>query len=178
MTSASYPNTQLFIDGVWGPSAAGRTIPVVNPATGKEIGTVAFAEKADLDRALEAADKGFKVWRKTSAFDRAKLMRKAAALLRERAEAIAPIMTMENGKTLSEAKGEVMAGADVIEWFAEEARRIYGETIPSPWPDARIVVTREPVGVCAAITPWNFPAGEPRPPMSAHGSCDAGTSSC
>ncbi len=160
MTSASYPNTQLFIDGVWGPSAAGRTIPVVNPATGKEIGTVAFAEKADLDRALEAADKGFKVWRKTSAFDRAKLMRKAAALLRERAEAIAPIMTMENGKTLSEAKGEVMAGADVIEWFAEEARRAYGRVIPARSEGVYQLVVKEPVGPVAAFTPWNFPINQ------------------
>jgi succinate-semialdehyde dehydrogenase/glutarate-semialdehyde dehydrogenase len=155
-----YPNTQLFINGVWGPSAAGRTIPVVNPATGKEIGTVAYAGTADLDRALEAVDKGFKVWRKNSAFERSKIMRKAAALLRERAEAIAPVMTMENGKTLSEAKGEVLAGADVIEWFAEEARRAYGRVIPARSEGVYQLVVKEPVGPVAAFTPWNFPINQ------------------
>src|SRR4051812_49331585 len=112
-----YPNTQLFIDGVWGPSQSGRTLPVVNPATGEQIGTVAYAERPDLDRALEAADKGFKVWRRMSAFDRSKIMRKAANLMRERVDTIAPMLTMEQGKTLPEAKGEVLAGADMIDWF-------------------------------------------------------------
>jgi succinate-semialdehyde dehydrogenase / glutarate-semialdehyde dehydrogenase len=155
-----YPNTQLFINGVWGASAAGRTIPVVNPSTGKEIGTVAYAGIADLDRALEAANKGFKVWRKVSAFERSKIMRKAAALLRERADAIAPILTMENGKTLSEAKGEVLAGADVIEWFAEEARRAYGRVIPARAEGVYQLVVKEPVGPVAAFTPWNFPINQ------------------
>jgi succinate-semialdehyde dehydrogenase / glutarate-semialdehyde dehydrogenase len=155
-----YPSTQLFIDGAWGPSAAGRTIPVVNPATGKEIGTVAFADKADLDRALEAADKGFKAWRKISAFDRSKVMRKAAGLLRERAETIAPILTMENGKTLSEAKGEILAAADTIEWFAEEARRAYGRVIPARAEGVYQLVVKEPVGPVAAFTPWNFPVNQ------------------
>jgi succinate-semialdehyde dehydrogenase/glutarate-semialdehyde dehydrogenase len=155
-----YPNTQLFINGAWGASAAGRTIPVVNPATGKEIGTVAYAGAADLDRALEAADKGFKVWRKVSAFERSKIMRKAAALMRERADAIAPILTMENGKTLSEAKGEVLAGADVIEWFAEEARRAYGRVIPARAEGVYQLVVKEPVGPVAAFTPWNFPINQ------------------
>jgi len=155
-----YPNTQLFIDGAWGPSADGRTIPVVNPATGKEIGTVAYAGKADLDRALEAADKGFKAWRKISAFDRSKMMRKAAALLRERTDAISPVMTMENGKTLSEAKGEILAAADTIEWFAEEARRAYGRVIPARAEGVYQLVVKEPVGPVAAFTPWNFPINQ------------------
>jgi succinate-semialdehyde dehydrogenase/glutarate-semialdehyde dehydrogenase len=155
-----YPNTQLFINGAWGASAAGRTIPVVNPSTGKEIGTVAYAGTADLDRALEAADKGFKVWRKVSAFERSKIMRKAAALMRERADAIAPILTMENGKTLSEAKGEVLAAADVIEWFAEEARRAYGRVIPARAEGVYQLVVKEPVGPVAAFTPWNFPINQ------------------
>jgi succinate-semialdehyde dehydrogenase/glutarate-semialdehyde dehydrogenase len=155
-----YPNTQLFIDGAWGPSAGGRTLPVVNPATGKEIGTVAYAGKADLDRALEAADKGFKAWRKVSAFDRSKIMRKAAALLRERTDAISPVLTMENGKTVSEAKGEILAAADTIEWFAEEARRAYGRVIPARAEGVYQLVVKEPVGPVAAFTPWNFPVNQ------------------
>jgi succinate-semialdehyde dehydrogenase / glutarate-semialdehyde dehydrogenase len=162
-----YPNTQLFIDGAWGPSGSKRTIPVVNPATGKEIGTVAYADKADLDRALEAADKGFKAWRKISAFDRSKIMRKAAELLRERAAAIAPIMTMENGKTVGEAKTEVMSGADVIEWFAEESRRAYGRVIPARAEGVYQLVVKEPVGPVAAFTPWNFPINQVVRKMSA-----------
>ena len=105
-----YQDVSLFIDGTWTAAAAGRTLPVVNPATGEVIGTVAHAARADLDRALEAADKGFSAWRKVSAFDRSKVMRKAADLLRERADAIAPLLTMEQGKPLAEAKGEVLAG--------------------------------------------------------------------
>ena len=152
-----YPNTQLFIDGAWAPAASGRTLPVVNPASGEQIGTVAHAERADLDRALEAVAKGFKVWRKTSAFDRSKIMRKAANLLRERAEAIAPLMTQEQGKTLAEAKGEILAGADTIDWFAEEARRAYGRVIPARAEGVYQLVIKEPVGPVAAFSPWNFP---------------------
>src|ERR1700760_4366779 len=114
-----YSDVSLFIDGAWGPAAAGRTIDVVNPATGEKIGTIPHAATSDLDRALEAADKGFRTWRKVSAFDRSKVMRKAADILRERADRIATLMTMEQGKPLPEAKMEVMAGADVIDWFAE-----------------------------------------------------------
>ena len=155
-----YPNTQLFIDGAWAPAASGRTLPVVNPASGEQIGTVAHAERADLDRALEAVAKGFKVWRKTSAFDRSKIMRKAANLLRERAEAIAPLMTQEQGKTLAEAKGEILAGADTIDWFAEEARRAYGRVIPARAEGVYQLVIKEPVGPVAAFSPWNFPINQ------------------
>ncbi len=155
-----YPNISLFIDGQWAPSAAGRTLPVVNPATGAQIGTVAHAEKADLDRALEAADKGFKKWRRVSAFDRYKIMRKAADLLRERADAIAPLMTMEQGKPLPEARAEVMAGADIIDWFAEEARRTYGRVVPPRAENVYQLVIKEPVGPVAAFTPWNFPINQ------------------
>ena len=152
-----YPNTQLYINGVWGPSASGRTLPVVNPATGKQIGTLAYAERADLDRALEAAAAGFKAWRKVSAFERSKIMRKAANLMRERADAIAPILTMENGKTLTEAKAEILSSADIIEWFAEEARRAYGRVIPARAEGVYQLVVKEPVGPVVAFTPWNFP---------------------
>ena len=105
-----HSDVSLFIDGNWTKAAAGRTIPVVNPATGEDIGTVAHADKNDLDRALEAADKGFRTWRKVSAFDRSKIMRNAANLLRERADAIAPMLTLDQGKPLAEAKGETLAG--------------------------------------------------------------------
>ena len=155
-----YPNVSLFIDGAWTQAAAGRTLPVVSPASGDSIGTVAHAERADLDRALEAADKGFRIWRKVSAFDRSKVMRKAADLLRDRADAIAPLLTMEQGKPLPEAKGEVLAGADVIDWFAEEARRTYGRVIPARAEGVYQLVVKEPVGPVAAFTPWNFPINQ------------------
>jgi succinate-semialdehyde dehydrogenase / glutarate-semialdehyde dehydrogenase len=155
-----YSDVSLFIDGNWTKAAAGRTIPVVNPATGEDIGTVAHADKNDLDRALDAADKGFRAWRKVSAFDRSKIMRKAANLLRERADVIAPLLTLEQGKTLPEAKGETLAGADVIDWFAEEARRAYGRVIPARTEGVYQLVVKEPVGPVAAFTPWNFPINQ------------------
>ena len=155
-----YPSTQLYINGNWGPGASGRTLPVVNPATGGEIGTVAYAERADLDRALDAAEQGFKAWRKVSAFERSRLMRKAANLFRERAEAIAPMLTMEQGKPLAEARQEVLAGADVIDWFAEEGRRAYGRVIPARSEGVYQLVIKEPVGPVAAFTPWNFPINQ------------------
>jgi succinate-semialdehyde dehydrogenase/glutarate-semialdehyde dehydrogenase len=150
----------LFIDGVWTKAAGGRTIPVVNPATGEPIGTVAHADRSDLDRALDAADKGFRAWRKVSAFDRSKIMRKAANLLRERVDAIAPLLTLEQGKPLGDSKGETLAGADVIDWFAEEARRTYGRVIPARAEGVYQLVVKEPVGPVAAFTPWNFPINQ------------------
>lgn len=155
-----YPNVQLLIDGQWRNAAAGQSLPVVNPATGETIGTVARAERADLDRALEAASRGFQVWRKTGAFDRYKMMRKAADLFRERAEKIATLMTMEQGKPLGEAKAEVLAGADIIDWFAEEGRRAYGRVVPARAQGIYQLVLREPVGPVAAFTPWNFPINQ------------------
>ena len=155
-----YPEVQLFVDGAWTKAAAGRFLDVMNPSTGEPVGKVAHADRADLDRALEAADKGFKAWRKVSAFDRSKVMRKAANLLRERADTIAPLLTMEQGKPLAEAKGEVLAGADVIDWFAEEARRTYGRVIPARAEGVYQLVVKEPVGPVAAFTPWNFPINQ------------------
>ena len=155
-----YQDVSLFIDGAWTRAASGRSLPVLNPATGDVVGTVAHAERADLDRALSAAEKGFSAWRKVSAFDRSKVMRKAANLLRERVDAIAPLLTMEQGKPLPEAKGEVMAGADVIDWFAEEARRTYGRVIPARAEGIYQLVVKEPVGPVAAFTPWNFPINQ------------------
>ena len=155
-----YPNTSLFIDGNWSASASGRTIPVLNPATGEEVGQVAHADTADLDRALKAAQKGFQVWKKMSAFDRYKIMRKAADILRSRVDAIAPIMSIEQGKPVVEAKGETALAPDLIDWFAEEGRRTYGLTIPPRAEGVQQLVFKEPVGPVAAFTPWNFPINQ------------------
>src|SRR4029077_12684474 len=144
----------------WCAAASGRTLPVMNPATGKQIGTLAHAEKADLDRALEAASKGFAAWRKISAFERYKIMRKAANLMRERLDLIATLMTMEQGKTVAEAKGEILNGCDTIDWFAEEARRTYGRVIPAGAEGVYQLVVKEPVGPVAAFSPWNFPINQ------------------
>ena len=157
----TYPNTQLFINGEWQDSADGRSLPVFNPATGKEIGRVAQAGKADLDRALAAAQKGFETWRDMAAADRAKIMRTAASLIRERAGEIAPLLTQEQGKPLAEAKGETLAAADLIDWVADEGLRVYGRLLPSRGkPELRQMVVKDPVGPVAAFTPWNFPINQ------------------
>lgn len=156
-----YPHTRLFIDGQWQDGSDGRSLPVLNPATGLEIGRVARATRTDLDRALASASRGFAVWRDTTAAERSKVMRRTAALLRERVDAIAPILTQEQGKPLAEARGEVLAGADIVEWFAEEGFRIYGRIVPSRGPmQLRQMVLRDPVGPVAAFTPWNFPINQ------------------
>jgi succinate-semialdehyde dehydrogenase / glutarate-semialdehyde dehydrogenase len=156
----AYPNVQLHINGAWRPARSGRTLPVLNPATEEVIGTCAHAGKDDLDEALEAAAKGFAVWKKVSAYERAKLMRKAADILRSRADEIARLMTMEQGKPMPEAKMETLAGADIIDWFAEEARRAYGRVIPARAEGVYQLVVKEPVGPVAAFTPWNFPINQ------------------
>ena len=156
-----YPNTQLFIDGVWLDAQDGRTQAVLNPATGQEIGRVSHAGKADLDQALQAAQKGFETWRDMSPAERSKIMRRAAGLMRERAADIAQIMTQEQGKPLVEAKGEAMVAAELIEWFAEEGFRVYGRIVPSRTSLAmRQMVLRDPLGPVAAFTPWNFPINQ------------------
>lgn len=155
-----YQDVLLHIDGQWRAATGGRTIPVLNPATEEQIGTVPHANESDLDEALAAAERGFAVWKKVSAFDRSKLMRKAADLLRSRADDIARLMTLEQGKPLPEAKMEVMAGADTIDWFAEEARRAYGRVVPARAEGVYQLVIKEPVGPVAAFTPWNFPINQ------------------
>lgn len=157
---AAYPDTQLFINGQWTPGVSGRVIPVENPATGQKIGKLAFAEKVDLDRALDAAAQGFQTWRQVSAYERAKLMRGAATLLRERAEAIARNLTLEQGKPLAQARLEVSNGADTIDWFAGEAPRIYGRLIAPRSGNVVQTVVAEPVGPVAAFAPWNFPINQ------------------
>jgi succinate-semialdehyde dehydrogenase / glutarate-semialdehyde dehydrogenase len=157
---SAYPDTQLFIDGKWSPGASGRTIPIENPSTGQTIGQLAYAEKADLDRALAAAAKGFQSWRKVSAHERAKLMRAAASLLRERAESIARLLTLEQGKPIAQARMELAACADIIDWFAGEAPRIYGRLIAARSGDVVQTVVAEPVGPVVAFAPWNFPVNQ------------------
>lgn len=160
MTSSvkPYPDTQIYVDGAW--RAGARTIPVVDPATEAEIGRLSLASEQDLSDAADASARAFREWRKVSAYERSKLMRRAAQLLRERADEIAAIMTREQGKPLAEAKVETLAGADIIDWFAEEGRRTYGRLIPSRSDAVRQLVTREPVGPVAAFTPWNFPLNQ------------------
>ena len=165
--ASSYGNTHLFIDGKWCEAQAGKSIAVVNPATGLEIGRVAHAEKADLDAALAAAQKGFEIWRNTSAYERSKIMRKAAGLMRERATAIGALMTQEQGKPVAEAVIEAMTSADIIEFFAEEGRRVYGRIVPPRAANVQQEVHKQPVGVVAAFTPWNFPINQIVRKMSA-----------
>jgi succinate-semialdehyde dehydrogenase/glutarate-semialdehyde dehydrogenase len=160
MTTPSYPDTRLLIDGEWCDAASGKTQDVINPATGQPIGKVAFAATADLDRALDAAQRGFEAWRRIPANERAATMRRAAGLLRERAADIARILTLEQGKPFVEARGEVLAGADIIEWFADEGRRVYGRIVPSRNLAAQQLVLKEPLGPVAAFTPWNFPINQ------------------
>ncbi|HUB94309.1 MAG TPA: NAD-dependent succinate-semialdehyde dehydrogenase [Stellaceae bacterium] len=158
--ASSYPEISLHIDGAWVKGARGKSEPVLNPASGEAIGQVPHADRDDLDRALAAAAKGFAQWRKVSAHDRYKLMRKAADNLRASADAIAEAMTMEQGKPLVEARLETLAGADIIDWFGEEARRAYGRIIPARADGVQQLVMKEPVGPVAAFTPWNFPINQ------------------
>lgn len=156
----TYPDVKLLINGEWRDAIGGETIPVIDPATEEVIGKIAHARKADLDLALEAANKGFKVWRDTSPLDRSKLMRKAADILRSRVEDIAFMMTREQGKPIAQAKMEVMGAADTIDWFAEEARRTYGQIIPARFAGVSQLAIKVPVGPVAAFTPWNFPINQ------------------
>ena len=156
-----YPDTRLFIAGEWLDAADGRTLAVLNPANGKEIGRVAHAGRADLDAALAAAQKGFETWREMAPAARSKIMRGAAGLMRARAGEIARVLTQEQGKPLAEAEGEAKAAADIIEWFAEEGFRVYGRIVPSRGNLAiRQMVLKDPVGPVAAFTPWNFPINQ------------------
>jgi succinate-semialdehyde dehydrogenase/glutarate-semialdehyde dehydrogenase len=156
-----YTDLALHIGGNWQGGDGRKGEDVVNPATEKPLARLPHASQSDLDAALAAAEKGFKVWRATSAYDRAKVLRKAASLVRERAEVIARIMTQEQGKVFGESRLEVLTTADIIEWFAEEGRRAYGRIIPGRVKNTRQIVVQEPVGVVAAFTPWNFPTLTP-----------------
>ncbi|WP_428149784.1 NAD-dependent succinate-semialdehyde dehydrogenase [Brevundimonas sp.] len=168
MTEAfTYPAPKLFIAGVWRMAGGGSTQPVLNPATGETIGDLPVADEADLDEALAAADAGFKIWRKTSAYDRARILHDAARLMRERSRYIGSVSTTEQGKPLAESSAEAMACADIFDWFAEEARRAYGRIVPSKHPGVRHMVFKEPIGPVAAFAPWNFPTTIPSRKMAA-----------
>ena len=156
-----YSDLKLYIDGQWLNGEGRKGEDVVNPATGKVLAQLPHASKADLDSALGAAQKGFQVWKSTSAYERGKIMRKAADLLRERVEHVATAQTMEQGKSINESRIEVMTSADIIDWYAEEGRRAYGRIVPGRGKGVRQIVLQEPVGVVAAFTPWNFPTLTP-----------------
>ncbi len=149
---------QCYIDGQWMDADGKQTIPVSNPATGASIGSIPKMGAGEARRAIEAADKALPAWRAKTAKERANILRKWFDLMMANQDDLALIMTSEQGKPLAEAKGEIAYGASFIEWFAEEGKRIYGDVIPQHQSDKRIVVIKQPVGVCAAITPWNFPA--------------------
>ena len=155
--SSHFMRQANLISGEWVQADSGATLDVTNPATGLKIGTVPKSGKAETRRAIEAAEAAFQSWRKTSALERSKLLRKLHDAIMDNQDALAELLTLEQGKALSESKGEVGSSAAYILWFAEEGRRTYGDVVPSPWADRRILVTKEPVGVIAAITPWNFP---------------------
>ncbi len=148
---------QCYIDGAWVDADSKATIAVHNPADGARIGTVPNMGQAETRRAIEAANAAWPAWRAKTAKERAAILRKWFELMMANVEDLAVLMTVEQGKPLTESRGEIAYGASFIEWFAEEAKRIYGDTIPAQSPDRRIVVIKEPVGVCAAVTPWNFP---------------------
>jgi|TARA_B110000259_G_scaffold30278_1_gene32833 succinate-semialdehyde dehydrogenase/glutarate-semialdehyde dehydrogenase len=158
--SQQYPDTQLFLNGEWTDSLSKETLEIINPATEEVIGKVSHARKEDLDLALKGAENAFNEWKHVSAYDRSKILRKAADIVRSRADQIATLMTLEQGKPLAEAKGETLGAADSIDWYAEEGRRAYGRIIPSRATGVFQYVFKEPVGVVAAFTPWNFPLNQ------------------
>jgi succinate-semialdehyde dehydrogenase/glutarate-semialdehyde dehydrogenase len=158
LNEPSLLRTQCFVGGSWRDAEARETITVINPATQRELGTVPRMGVAETRAAIAAAESALAPWRGCTADDRARLLRRWGQLLMAHQDDLARIMTLEQGKPLAEARGEIAYAASYIDWFAEEARRIYGDVIPSPWGDRKLLAVKEPVGVCAAITPWNFPA--------------------
>jgi succinate-semialdehyde dehydrogenase/glutarate-semialdehyde dehydrogenase len=152
---------QAFVDGRWVDADSGETFPVVNPATGETIASVPRMGAAETRRALEAADRALPAWRGLTAKERARILRRLADLMLEHADELSALLVTEQGKPLAEAKAEVAYAASFYEWFGEEAKRVYGDTIPQPTPDRRVVVLKQPIGVSAGITPWNFPSAMP-----------------
>jgi len=155
-----YPDIKLFIAGKWRDGKEGKTLPVIDPATEEEIGRLSVATTPDLDEALASAERGFAVWRDVPAYERYRIMRRAADNLRQRKDDIAWLMTREQGKPLLQSALEVAAGADTVDWFAEEARRTYGQVIPARAPGVSQMTLKLPVGPVAAFTPWNFPVNQ------------------
>ncbi len=158
--SSTYPELKLHIDGEWVAAGKRRIHPVINPANGAVLGELPLADAADLDRALTAADRGFRVWKRATADERARVMKGAANLIRERVDHIARIATLEEGKTLAETRIEALVSANLFEFYAEECRRTYGRVLVRPT-GSRSMVVKEPVGPVAAFAPWNFPIANP-----------------
>jgi len=152
-----YSKFGQFIDGKWQASTNKETYDVINPATEEIIGKASKASPADVDKALKSAEKGFEVWKKIKPWERSKIIRKIADEIRKKSKVFAKWMTLETGKTLAEGEAEVSASADIFEWNAEETKRIYGQTVQSRFENTRIIINYEPVGVVAALSPWNFP---------------------
>ena len=148
---------QAFINGEWISAESGKTFPVTNPANGDELARVADCSAAETTRAIAAAEAALPEWRAKTATDRAGILRRWHDLILENVDDLAMLMTLEQGKPLAEAKGEVRYGASFIEWFAEEGKRAYGDIIPPHMPGTRLLVIKQAIGVIAAITPWNFP---------------------
>jgi succinate-semialdehyde dehydrogenase/glutarate-semialdehyde dehydrogenase len=155
---ASLLRSQAYVNGAWVGADDGRTYAVTDPATGEKLADAPRMGAAETRRAIEAANAALPAWRAQPAKERAKIMRRWGELMLENADDLATLMTLEQGKPLAEAKGEVAYAASFFEWFAEEAKRVYGDVIPSPTNDRRLVVIKQPIGVCAGITPWNFPS--------------------
>src|SRR5579871_2798438 len=149
---------QCYIDGAWVGADSGATIPVKDPASGETLGTVPKMGAEETRRAIEAADRALPAWRAKTAKERAQILRRLYELMMANQDDLAALMTAEQGKPLAESRGEIAYAASFIEWFAEEGKRVYGDTIPGHARDKRIVVLKQPIGVCAAITPWNFPS--------------------
>ena len=160
-TTEAPSQTKMFIDGRWVDAEGGTTLAVTNPADESTVAEVAFGGRADAERAIDAAAKAFPSWRNTSVYERAKVLFRTAELMRERVDAIARLLTQEQGKPLAEAKGEVMHAAETFQWFAEEGKRAYGRIIPATATGKRQFAIKHPVGVVGTITPWNFPAALP-----------------
>src|SRR5437588_7103570 len=157
MATATAAQQRMYIDGKWCEADDGRTLGVINPATEEVITEIAYGGRAETRRAIEAAARALPGWMKLTSWDRAKVLKKTAELMRERADAIARTLTSEQGKPLAESKAEVLHSADTFEWFGEEGKRAYGDVIPNSVPGKRHVTLKHPVGVVAAISPWNFP---------------------
>jgi succinate-semialdehyde dehydrogenase/glutarate-semialdehyde dehydrogenase len=157
MATATTTQKKMFIDGKWCDADSGKTLGVINPATEEVLAEVAYGGRAETRRALEAAHRAMQSWMKLTSWDRAKVLKKTAELMRERADAIARTLTMEQGKPVAEAKAEILHSADTFEWFGEEGKRAYGQVIPNSVPGKRHVTIKHPIGVVGAISPWNFP---------------------
>src|SRR5438477_6264241 len=157
MATATASLKRMYIDGKWTAADNGRTLGVINPATEDVLEEIAYGGRAETKRAVEAAARAMPAWMKLTAWDRAKVLKKTADLMRERLDAIARTLTMEQGKPLEESKAEIRHSADTFEWFAEEGKRAYGQVIPNSQPGKRHITVKHPVGVVGAISPWNFP---------------------